>query len=352
MRRPLLAPLVPLYWLGVRGKNALYDLGWLRVRRLGWPVISVGSLSAGGAGKTPVVLMLAELLAKRGVAVDVLSRGYGRGAEVVEEVDAAGDAGRYGDEPLEMARRGARVFVGAERVEAGRLAEERTEADPFASLRDDKKNGLRDDKKNGLRDDKNRGLRDGKQGVHLLDDGFQHRRLGRDLDLVLLTLEDWRDCLLPGGNLREPLASLRRADVVVVREDEAAELAGVIPAGAHVWVIRRELVLPEDRPAKLFAFCGIARPDGFFRMLPEVVGVKAFPDHHAYRAGDFSELVAAARRAGADGFVTTAKDAVKISAVARRELEAVGPVVVAELKVSLVDEDDAWETLEAACVRK
>ena len=185
-----------------------------------------------------------------------------------------------------------------------------------------------------------------------MDDGFQHRRLGRDLDLVLLTVEDSRDWLLPGGNLREPLAALRRADVVVVREDEAAELAGVIPAGSHVWVIRRELVLPEDRPAKLFAFCGIARPEGFLAMLPAVAGVKTFPDHHAYAAGDFVGLVAAARSAGADAFVTTAKDAVKITAAARQQLEAVGPVVVAELHVSLVDEDDAWATLRAACVRR
>ena len=336
VKRPLLLPLVPLYWLGVRGKNALYDLGWRRVRQLGRPVISVGSLSAGGAGKTPVVLMLAELLGRHGVGVDALSRGYGRGSGVAEEVDAAGSAARFGDEPLELARRGMRVFVGAERFEAGRVAEEKTEADPSSALRDDKHKALRDDK----------------HKVHLLDDGFQHRRLGRDLDLVLLTVEDWRDCLLPGGNLREPLASLRRANVVVVREDEAAELAGVIPAGAEVWIIRRELVLPGDRAAKLFAFCGIARPEGFFGMLPEVSGTKAFPDHHAYSESDFAALVAAARRAGAGGFVTTAKDAVKISAAARRELEAVGPLVVAELRVSLVDEDDAWETLESACVRR
>jgi tetraacyldisaccharide 4'-kinase len=85
--------------------------------------------------------------------------------------------------------------------------------------------------------------------VHLLDDGFQHRRLARDLDVVLLTLEDARDWLLPAGNLREPLSSLGRADVVVVREDEAAELAG-LTKGMQVWTIRRELVLPAERPQR------------------------------------------------------------------------------------------------------
>ena len=326
MKRPLLLPLVPLYWFGVRGKNELYDLGMLRAKRLGWPVISVGCLSAGCAGKTPVVLMLAELLARHGVAVDVLSRGYRRGSSTAEEVDPAGDAGRFGDEPLEMARRGVRVFVGAERFEAGKVAEE-TATDPMSQNRDMGHPNL---------------------PCHLLDDGFQHRQLGRDLDLVLLTVEDWRDCLLPAGNLRETPASLGRADVVVVREDEAAELAGVIAAktNAETWVIRRELVLPVDGPKKLFAFCGIARPEGFFGMLTEVVGVKAFPDHHAYVAADFDHLVAAARAAGADGFVTTAKDVVKISAAALRRLEEIGSVVVAELRVSLVDEGAAWERLE------
>ena len=339
MKRPLLLPLVPLYWLGVQGKNALYDLGWLRVRRLGWPLISVGSLSAGGAGKTPVVIMLAELLGRHGVAVDVLSRGYGRGSGVAEGVDPNGDAGRFGDEPLEMARRGVRVLVGAERFEAGKVAEDgRALLD--AHLRSDTPGP------------KMGHIPASSGAVHLLDDGFQHRRLGRDLDVVLLTVEDWRDCLLPGGNLREPLASLGRADVVVVREDEAAELAGAIPAGAKTWVLRRELALPAERPGKLLAFCGIARPEGFFRMLPEVAAVKAFPDHHAYEASDFAMLVAAARRVGANGFVTTAKDAVKISAAARAELEAVGPVAVAELRVSLLDEGAAWKTLEAACVRR
>ena len=326
MKRPLLLPSVPLYWLGVQGKNALYNLGWLRVKRLEWPVLSVGSLSVGGAGKTPVVFMLAELLARRGVAVDVLSRGYGRVAGSVEQVDASGNAARFGDEPLELARRGVTVFVGAERWEAGKFAESGTHLTPDGAA-----------------------IERGHPVVHVLDDGFQHRRLGRDLDLVLLTVEDWRDCLLPGGNLREPLASLRRADVVVVREDEAAALAGVIAARskAETWVIRRELVLQDDRPGRLFAFCGLARPTGFFGMLPAVAGSKAFSDHHAYADADFAGLVEAAKAAGANGFVTSAKDAVKISPAARQRLEAVGPLVVAELRVSLVDEAAAWERLES-----
>jgi tetraacyldisaccharide 4'-kinase len=184
--------------------------------------------------------------------------------------------------------------------------------------------------------------------IHLLDDGFQHRRLGRDLDVVLLTVEDARDWLLPAGNLRETMGSLRRADVVVVQGDEAVELAW-LTGGMEVWVIRRELVLPVERPKRPLAFCGIARPRGFFAMLREagceVAGEIALQDHHAYTGEHFQLLVDAARHAGADGFCTTAKDAVKISMEARRKLEEVGPVIVAELRVSLVDEERAWATL-------
>ena len=168
------------------------------------------------------------------------------------------------------------------------------------------------------------------------------------MDVVLLTVEDARDWLLPAGNLRETVASLRRADVVVVREDEAAELKQVTD-GTEVWIARRELVLPAEKPKKPLAFCGIARPRGFFAMLRgagcEVAGEMAFADHHAYTGEHFQLLADAAEHAGADGFVTTAKDAVKISTEARRKLEEVGPLVVAELRVSLMDEERAMVTL-------
>jgi tetraacyldisaccharide 4'-kinase len=205
----------------------------------------------------------------------------------------------------------------------------------------------------GAKADPSAALRDDKPiigAVHVLDDGFQHRRLGRDLDLALLTVEDARDWLLPAGNLREGLGALGRADVVVVREDEAEALRRVIPAGKEVWVVRRELELPVATPKRLVAFCGIARPEGFLGMLAgagrEAAGRVVFPDHYAYAEEDFARLAEAARHAGADGFVTTAKDAVKISAAGRLALEEVGPVVVAELRVSLADEDAAWRTIQ------
>jgi tetraacyldisaccharide 4'-kinase len=327
VRRPWALPLVPLYWIGLRVRNSSAEKMAKRLRR---PVVSVGSLSAGGAGKTPVVLMLAELLQRYGIAVDVLSRGYGRGSSAVEQVDPAGSAARFGDEPMEMARRGVRVFVGADRWAAGRMAEEGKKADPAATPRDDRKK---------------------EQAVHLLDDGFQHRKLARDLDVVLLTVADVEDWLLPAGNLREPLSALRRADVVVVREEEAGALAQVIAARstAQIWVVRRELTLPLARPRRPVVFCGIARPDGFLKMVREAGCVAAreiiFPDHHAYTAHDFTRLVAEAGAAGADGFCTTAKDAVKIPGEASERMERVGPIAVGELRVSLQDEARPVERL-------
>jgi tetraacyldisaccharide 4'-kinase len=306
-----------LYWLGVTGKNFAYSKRWRQVHRLQRPVISVGSLSAGGAGKTPVVLMLADLLQKHGMGVDVLSRGYGRTSSTVEQVNPAGEATRFGDEPLEIAQAGIKVFVGAQRFEAGALAE-RTATAPT---------------------------------VHLLDDGFQHRQLARDLDLVLLTLDEVQDSLLPGGNLREPLSSLQRANIIILREDEAEQLRPIVTqhSNADVWTLKRQLILPPEIPTRMLAFCALARPQGFFAMLSgadcAVAGTVAFPDHHHYSEADVERLTSTARQIGATGFVTTAKDLVKISANARERLEKVGPVIVAGLRVTLADQAAAWKRI-------
>lgn len=324
VRRPLLLPLAPLYGTALSIKRQMFRLGWLKQRRLASPVISVGSVSAGGAGKTPVVMMLAGMLRRRGYAVTILTRGFGRAPKTVERVEPYGDARWFGDEPVLLAQRsGAAVFVGADRYSAGVLAEQNEAG--------------------------------GKIAVHLLDDGFQHRQLARDIDIVLLTEEDIEDALLPAGNLREPLSMLREADVVVVREEEAQRLRTFINelAGKKkliaVWEIRRRLSLDGDAErllsARPLAFCGIARPKGFTEMLVaegcRPVETVAFPDHHAYANQDVARLLQVARRYGADGFVTTEKDAVKLTPEMREHLEAMGPLVVARLGVELVEEQEA-----------
>ena len=224
---PLLAPFALVYGSLVRARNARFDR--MAPQRLSWPVVSIGNLSVGGAGKTPLVICLARLLEREGVHVDVLSRGYGRSGHTVERVDGTGSVQRYGDEPLLIARStGVPVYVGASRYQAGLLAESEQ----------------------------------GGQGVHLLDDGFQHRQLGRNLDLVLVHRSDLQERLLPAGRLREPLSSLLRADVIVLRQEDAELESSFRP---HVrpeccfWRVLRRLALP--RPVqRAVAFCGIARP--------------------------------------------------------------------------------------------
>ncbi len=319
-KRPLLLPLTPVYAAGLATKNRLRDAGILPTRSLSKPVISIGSLSAGGAGKTPVVIALAKLLQLHHHPVDILSRGYGRTSHAVAHVplDFFASAALYGDEPVEMMRAGLHVFVGANRRAAGILAEQTHEV-----------------------------------AAHLLDDGFQHRQLARALDLVLLTAEDVADHLLPAGNLREPLAALRRAHVVILREEESLQLTPVVRkhTAAAIWQVRRDLVFAEEL-ARPFVFCGIARPENFLAMLRAAgktpVGQILFPDHHPYTAQDIDHIVTAAKAANADGIYLTEKDAVKLSPQLHQHLQTIGPVHAPWLRVELPDTHAALQTLETA----
>lgn len=329
-RRVWVWPLAPVYAAGIKVKDGLRAAGLLKTRRLRWPVVSVGSLSAGGAGKTPVAMALAELLQERGWTVDVLSRGYGREGRGVERVEegVADAARRFGDEPVMMARRtGVPVWVGAERFAAG-VEAERAGA---VSHGEEKR-------------------------VHLLDDGFQHGRLARNLDVVLVTEEDLDDALLPAGNRREPLSTLRRADVVVLREEERARVEPRVRRwmreDAMVWMIRRTMAFAVSEEVHgLVAFCAIARPEGFFAMLraegAALVDAIAFPDHHLYNEQDISRLMESWQAYGGSGFVTTEKDAVKITPEMRARLEAVGPLHIAELQAAFTDPGEVVRGLEA-----
>jgi len=326
-RRPLLLPLAPVYGAVESLKRWMYRKGWLKQRRLPRPVISVGSISAGGAGKTPMAILMAGMLKQRGYAVSILTRGYGRVSTLIERVEPYDDPRWHGDEPVLMAQKaGVPVFAGADRYRAGLLAEEE-KTDAIA--------------------------------VHLLDDGFQHLKLARDIDVVLLTKEDIEDHLLPAGNLREPFAALQDADVIVLREDEAQELKEFVARLGRrrqvTWVIRRRLALGEcgdvPLPREPLAFCGIARPDSFTRMLAregyEPIETMVFPDHHAYGDEDVARLVERARQVRANGFVTTEKDAVKMDPLMREHLAAAGPLIVARLVVELADEKEVLSQLVA-----
>jgi len=377
--------LAPVYAAGLVARDWMRRRGWLRVRRLEWPVISVGSLSAGGAGKTPVVIALAELLRAQGWDVDVLSRGYGRMGCGVERVDLAAEdaARRFGDEPVMIARtlqskgcadgshpsrieRGMDgapsseagseipVWVGAERFAAGVAAEAVEERLIAAS---DRRPGAKAPESTGFIQGAEApcSLRRTRRGLHLLDDGFQHRGLARAVDVVLVTEEDFEEALLPAGNRRERLAALGRADVVVLREEERgsaeAQVRGLMRAGAAVWSVRRELRFVEGcAGGRPLAFCAIARPEGFWAMLKDagcrLAEIVAFGDHHAYAMVDIVRMVAMAKECGATGFITTEKDAVKLTDAMMERLREVGPVCVAGLTARFVDEADVVRELE------
>jgi tetraacyldisaccharide 4'-kinase len=288
-------PLSMLFGAGVALRNSLYDHGTFKAHRLGRPVISVGNISVGGSGKTPFVIAVGELLKRRGIAFDVLSRGYGRRSAETAVVDPAGAPEQFGDEPLLIARKlEVPVVVGADRYRAGLLAEEK-----FASQ------------------------------LHLLDDGFQHRRLHRDCDLVLLAKDDASGSLLPTGRLREPLSSIGRADVVVVFDE-----IDLSRFRKPVFKARRVLTL-ENPGGRAFAFCAIARPDQFFDSVrtqgQEIAGTRCFRDHHRYSQRDIDLLLQSKESAGAEGFITTEKDLINLGARAAQ----LHPLRIAGLRIEL-----------------
>jgi tetraacyldisaccharide 4'-kinase len=302
-----LNPLSRIYGAVTSARNHLYDTGRLPIRRLRGPVVSVGNLSVGGAGKTPFVILLGEQLRQRGVSFDILSRGYGRESRGVRLVDAGGTPRDFGDEPLLLAQRlGVPVWVGESRLAAG-LASER---------------------------------KFGPQ-LHLLDDGFQHRSLARDFDIVLVSADDATGALLPSGRLREPLTSLRRADAVVLTNEGNAP-ANI--ANQLVWRVSRGIRL-ENPPPRPIAFCGIARPQNFFSQL-RAAGVEpadeiAFRDHHAYSERDIRNLLARREQHSAGGFLTTEKDAINLGAHAAR----LQPLGIAHVTMAFADPVDAVDTM-------
>jgi tetraacyldisaccharide 4'-kinase len=316
-------PLSGLYRAATALRNTLFDRGVLPSRRLEQPVISVGNLSVGGSGKTPFVVALGELLKARGIRFDVLSRGYGRKTRGVLLVDPGGNAADFGDEPLLIARRlGVPVIVGESRYDAGRVAEEKFQSQ-----------------------------------LHILDDGFQHRSLVRDFDIVLMTERDFDDRLLPLGRLREPLSSLQRADAIVLPRDFYGQtfsvheltIEGFARQGKLIWRMTREISMPAP-PAAPIVFCGIARPLQFFGQV-RAAGITPaaeveFRDHHAYDGSDIERLLAMRGRLGASGFLTTEKDAVNLGPL-QSELD---PLAVAALSLTLDHPTDVVDAILARTI--
>jgi len=262
-----------LLWRGVnRLRRALYRRGILKRKRLPRPMISVGNLAAGGAGKTPAVITIARYLQKRGFRVAILTRGYGRTGNASGMVTSL-DATTFGDEPvlLKSKLKDADVIVGSKRYENAIRFLNSNDCDLF-----------------------------------ILDDGFQHLQLARDVDIVIDSAN---------GVMREGRSALADADFVIQR--------------------RLRLVVPDEVTGRrVFAFAGLADNEQFFASLRangvDVVGTRSFRDHHLYTAADVAAIKIAARAAGADAIVTTEKDAVKID---DRDIIAVAAEMIIEPEI-------------------
>ncbi|HEY1465289.1 MAG TPA: tetraacyldisaccharide 4'-kinase [Terriglobales bacterium] len=299
-----------IYGVGVCARNALYDRGTFQSKRLQGPVVSIGNISVGGSGKTPFTILLGELLKAQGIQFDVLSRGYGRDARGVFLVDPEGSPQKFGDEPLLITRRlNAPVIIGESRYEAGKFAEQKF----------------------------------GPQ-LHILDDGFQHRSLARDFDIVLVSSADLKDDFLPMGRLREPLPSLKRADAIVTADDLAVQLFPEPEKEKPIWKIRRGIAI-NNPPSRPIAFCGIARPEIFMAQLKaagiQPAGEAKFRDHHRYTAPEVQNLLKLREQKQANGFITTEKDAINLG----EHLPRLGSIAIAKVTMELENAANGVDTV-------
>lgn len=315
-------PLSPFYSFIMAKRSGLYESGFLKQHKLEVPVISVGNLVLGGTGKTPLVHYIAEFLQKYGKRPAILSRGYKGAASgpinIVSDPDnILMTAEEAGDEPRLLAEKlpGIPVLTGKKRSVTGRFAIDTYGTDCL-----------------------------------ILDDGFQHISLKRDLDLVLFNAETLlgNSRVLPGGYLREPLAALHRADAFIINgvstlDDKRVNgfvkyLGSLYPdkpifSGCYLpdKKIGRmyngkndSLSITECRDIPLYGFCGIAQPDSYYNLIKEnhlnLIGFKSFADHHAYSLDDIQSLCDNAHSAGAEALITTEKDIVKVRDLLPKDL--------------------------------
>ncbi len=317
--RTLLRPLSVLYGAVVRGRMWMYQKGWLKQRRLKAAVVSVGNLTVGGTGKTPMVLWLAEKFLAQGKRVAILSRGYRGSNGTSDEIELM----------KHRLQNRALFGVGKNRFAEGHRLETQQPIDVF-----------------------------------LLDDGFQHLQLGRDLDILLMDASRplQGELLLPAGRLREPLSAMSRANVVVFTRTgtapgarEAIEKLTQFPifaAATRLLGFRRlgggigVQSVEEIGSGPFFAFCGLGNPDAFVRDLQSwgltICGQAIFADHHRYAQRDVESINRRGKHAGASALVTTEKDAHNFCGQTFEEI----PVYIAVIEMAVTPEADFCQVLD------
>lgn len=341
-------PLSRIYGAIANFRNRLFDRKTFRSFDLGLPVISVGNITTGGTGKTPIVALIAEILANSGEKVCILTRGYGRRNASSRVIVSDGtrieeDPKITGDEPLELARKLAgrsSVIADRDRVSAAEWARENLSVSAF-----------------------------------VLDDAFQHRRVRRGLDIVVIDATDpfGGGKMLPFGRLREPLANLDRADLIILTranlpEESAAIVSQIKKIAPEVEVLEcfneteslvrledflnekseRKTELPGDlKNSSALAFCGLGNPRNFFDQLKRegfnLTAELKFRDHHFYEQKDIQLINATAQDSGDEILLTTAKDAVKLASADLRI-----PCFVVENRLRFNNEKRLHEIIRAA----
>ncbi len=313
------------YGFGHRCRLSLYKIGILKIKSLPVPVISIGNITVGGTGKTPTVIMIAELLHEMGKKVAVLSRGYKGKAE--GEINVVSDGNKVfmnplqsGDEPYMMATRlkGVPVITGSDRYKTGKYAIEKFGAE-----------------------------------VILMDDGYQHVQVNRNLNILLLDSNSpfGNGYLLPRGTLREPPSYTNRADVVIFTKNSRHSAFGIrfhnldisicksryISEGFVDMNSNKAISLDEARGKRGFAFCGIASPDSFNNSLTEVGinigGFVSFEDHYQFNKADIDNLINRAKETGSEVLITTEKDAARL-----KEFEPISfPVWILKIRMEIFE---------------
>ncbi len=339
MKSIVLPPLSLLYGAVTRTRLSLYRRGTFHTTKLDRPVISIGNITTGGTGKTPLVEHVARLIAAQGKKVCILTRGYGRKDPHLQVIVSDGygvlaSPSEAGDEPYLLATKLkglAAVISSADRIAAGREA-----------------------------------IKDFGTDCFVLDDGFQHLRLARDLNVVTIDATNpWGGGrLLPHGRLRESIEGMSRADCVVITRcdhvknvdvlrEEISRLTGGKPTFESQMRMVRISPLKNGgetlaAPARVAAFCAVGNPASFFENLRragyELAVERSFPDHHVYSQGETDAIIRLAKDAGADALITTAKDAVKL-----RTLSFSIPWYVAEIEVAINDADGFERLVSKAC---
>lgn len=315
-----------IYFLLLWCWNFLYEHQWIIPKRVKATVVSVGNLTVGGTGKTPFTIFLAKYYQERGYAVGIVSRGYkgnyrGAYAVVSDGTTLFGSAKVSGDEPMMMARQlqGVAIAVSKDRYLGCQLLIEKF-----------------------------------KVNLILLDDGFQHRRLHRDLNLLLIDTTEKNLSLLPKGSMREKSSATHRADVVILTRQESDAVAAypwtcptlntyfspVALINTHTGVSQS----PSDlKGEKVLAFCGIGNPHSFLKMLndlgAEVCELVIFEDHFNYTALDIEEIIRKSKTLGVKWIVTTEKDAIKIESFLVSQID----IFVLHIEIGFREPSAVWE---------